>query len=116
VRYHKVAEGGRGVIALGQTEKGGVGKIGRALPHVCETRIKLSRKKEAGHRHQWQHVGVRFAILSQCAQGIEVVGEQTCPHRRCKAAAKDLIYNRCKRIAAARHAVAELLHVFCVGM
>ncbi len=53
---------------------------------------------------------------SQCAQGIEVVGDQTRPHRRRKATAKGLIYHRRKRFAVARHQVAEWLHVFGVGM
>ena len=73
IRYHEFAPDGRSsVIALWQAEEGRIWKDRRALPRLGETRIKFSYEEEAGHGHRRQSVRVGLAILSQCAQGIEV--------------------------------------------
>ena len=102
--YHKVAAGvSSGVITLRQTEKSRVRKIGRASPHLLKARIELSRIEQAGHGHRRQHAGAELAILGQRAQGIEVIGDPTRPHRRRKAIANDLVDHRRKRLAVERH-------------
>lgn len=104
------------VIAIRQTEEGRIRHLGGALLDLSEARIGFADKQQAWHRHHGQHVCVRHAILSERAQGIEVVGELPRPHPRRHPAAESLIDHFWERFPVAWHEVTKWLHVLRVGV